>query len=241
MRKITAGRYIAIGMTMCAIFAIPVYCRSASREPSGSSVVIERPYRPANEPFGAEHGRLTLGFQLAYGLENNIPRDISHIDLVMAEPEIGVIAWDSPYSRLPIKRFEIVGEGILGGSFHPGGKVFGSSLLFRLGLQPAGRLVPYFDAGSGPVYTTINAKAPELTGDAQFLSQGGVGFQYFFKPQRALVVEYHYFHMSNGGLEQPNPGFNGGMVTIGFRWLQGLHPAIIGSSDENRVRFPHFW
>ena len=241
MRKILTIRYLAIWGTIFMVPAIPAYCRSSSHQPSGSSEISEQPYRAAPEPFWTEHGRLTLGFQLSYGLENSIPHDISHINMVVAEPQIGIIAWDSPHSRLPIKRFEVISEGILGGSFHPGGQMFGTSLLLRFGLQPLGRVVPYFDAGSGPVHTTVNANAPELTGDTQFLSQGGFGLQYFFKPQRALVFEYHYFHMSNGGLQQPNPGFNGSMVTIGFCWLRGLRPPVIATSNGGRIHFPHFW
>jgi hypothetical protein len=241
MRKLLTLRSFAIWALLCLLNAIPAYCRSGSRGPAGTPEISGQPYRPAPEPFWAEHGRLTLGFQVSYGLENSIPHNISHINMVIAEPQIGVIAWDSSHSRLPIKRFEVISEGILGGSFHPGGQMFGTSLLLRFGLKPMGRVVPYFDAGSGPVHTTVNANAPELTGNMQFLSQGGVGLQYFFKPQHALVVEYHYFHMSNGGLQQPNPGFNGGIVTIGFCWLRGLRPPVIGTSRRGRLHFPRFW
>ncbi len=238
MRKISA---LAICMAICIVRAIPAYCGGNPSPSAETSEVSVQPFRPAPEPFWAAQGRLTYGFQLAYGLENSIPHDISHIDMVMAEPEIGMIAWNSPHSRLPIRRFELVGAGILGGSFHPGGEIFGTSLLLQFGLPPMGRVVPFFDAGSGPVHTTIDSRAPELTGNTQFLSQGGVGFQYFIKPQHAVVFEYHYFHMSNAGLQEPNPGFNGGMVTIGFCWLGGHSPSMLASSERRRIHFPHFW
>lgn len=241
MQKIPAIRTLVILGMICLASTISAYCRSGANQPVGSSGISEQPYRAAPKPFWAEHGRLTLGFQFSFGLENSIPRDVSHIDMLIAEPQIGIVAWNSPHSRLPIKRFEVISEGILGGSFHPGGEMFGTSLLLRFGLKPMGRVVPYFDAGSGPVHTTINTNAPELTGDTQFLSQGGIGLQYFFKPQHALIFEYHYFHMSNGGLQQPNPGFNGSMVTIGFCWLRGFRPPLIGRSNGGRIRFPHFW
>lgn len=220
---------------------MPVYCRSAANQPSDPSPVPRQPYQSTAAPFWTEHGRLTFGLQLGFGLENHIPHDVSHINMIMAQPQIGMIVWNSPRSRLPIMRFELISEGILGGSTHPGGDLFGTSLLFRLGLKPMGRLVPYIDAGSGPVYTTINSKAPELTGSMQFLSQGGLGLQYFYAPERALVLEYRYFHMSNGGLQPPNPGFNGGMVTIGFTWLRGSRPPTMASSHHNRFHIPRFW
>jgi len=198
--------------------ALPGYAQGVSNDSLAAVGGLRESY--GSDPFWAKHGRLTFGFEMSFGLENDIPRDISHINMIFAEPQIGIVAWDSPTSRLPVKRFELISEGILGGSSHPGGRLFGTALLLRFGFKPIGRVVPYFDAGSGPVHTTINEHAPEITGHTQFLSQGGAGLQYFFKPQCALVFEYQYFHMSNAGLQSPNPGFNGNMVTIGFRWLR---------------------
>ena len=193
------------------------------------------------EPYWSEHGRLTFGVQFGFGLENNIPNNISHINFIFVAPQMGIIAWDSPRSRLPFKRFELISQQMLGGSTHPGGGLIGTSLVMRFGFTPIHRLVPYFDAGSGPVHTTIDGNAPELTGHTQFLSQGGAGLQYFFRPERALVFEYHYFHMSNAGIAQPNHGFNGSMVTIGFRWLRRAHPSAVGSLHHNTFHIPRPW
>jgi Lipid A 3-O-deacylase (PagL) len=173
----------------------------------------------ADAPFWATTRRLTYGIQVVYGLENGIPRNISHVNMLYAAPQVGAIVWDSPHSRLPVNRFEIISEGILGSAFHPGGVLLGDTLLFRFDFKPIRKVVPMFDAGIGALHTTLDTRAPEITGHTQFLSQGGVGLQYFFKPRRAIVFEYRYFHMSNAGLEQPNHGFNGSMLSIGYRWL----------------------
>ena len=226
---------------ICIGGVIPGYCQDASTQPTPAVAADGQIHASAPEPFWTEHGRLTFGFQLGYGLENDIPHNISHINMVIAQPQIGIIAWDSPHSRLPIKRFELISEEMLGGSTHPGGSLFGTTLFLRFGFKPIGRVVPYFDAGSGPVHTTIDVNAPEITGHTQFLSQGGVGLQYFFKPQRALVFEYRYFHMSNAGIAQPNHGFNGSMVTIGFRWLRRPHPRRTADSHRPAFRFLHPW
>jgi opacity protein-like surface antigen len=174
---------------------------------------------PDPSVYWENRGRWTFGFQLAYGLQNAVPRNISHINMLIAQPQLGLIAWDSPHARLPVKRFEILSEGILGSAFHPGGRLLGHTLLLRFDFQAVRHVVPYFDAGIGALNTTVAIRAPELTGQTQFLSQGGVGIQYFFRPQRALVLEYRYFHMSNAGLQEPNHGINGNMLSIGFRWL----------------------
>lgn len=192
-------------------------------------------------PYWTEHGRLTFGVQFGFGVENNIPHDISHINFIFAAPQIGIIAWDAPHSRLPLKRFELISQQTVGWSTHPGGSLIGTSLVMRFGFTPIRNVVPYFDAGSGPLHTTIDKNASEITGDTQFLSQGGVGLQYFFRPQRALVFEYHYFHMSNAGIAHPNHGFNGSMVTVGFSWLRRPHPNTIETLQHNRFHLPHLW
>jgi hypothetical protein len=167
--------------------------------------------------FGASD-RLAFGLQAAYGLENDIPRNISHIQMLYAQPQIGIVVWNSPESRLPIKRFEIVSEGILGGSTHPGGHLFGDTLMFRVTGNTARRFAPFFNVSSGPLHTTLDERASELGGHVQFLSQGGAGMQRRLSAGRSIVLEYRYFHMSNAGLTKPNHGFNGSMLSLGMRW-----------------------
>jgi len=180
---------------------------------------------PEPPPVWANRGRWNLGLQVGYAPENAIPRNISHIGLLIAQPQVGFIAWDSQASKLPVRRFEMVNEGIFGNALHPGGRLTGYALLCRLDGKPYGRVVPFFDAGAGIQYTTLHTRAPELSGGLQFSPQGGFGVQYFFNPQRALVIEYRYMHMSNAGIEAPNHGFNASMLSIGFRWLRRPRPA----------------
>jgi len=166
--------------------------------------------------------RLVFGLQAAYGLENGIPRNISHIKMLYAQPEVGIVIWDSPESRLPIKRFEIVTEGIVGGALHPGGHLLGDTLMFRVAGNSTKRWIPFFNVSSGPLHTNLDEKkAPELGGHVQFLSQGGAGIQRRLTPKQSMVVEYRYFHMSNAGLTQPNHGFNGSLLSVGLRWNRG--------------------
>jgi len=169
----------------------------------------------ATAAFGADSdekpSRLVFGFQVAYSVEVAIPRNISHINMLYAQPQIGIVAWSSPNSRLPIKRFEVINEGMLGGSVHPGGHIIGDTLLFRFTGGAVRKIVPFVDVGSGPLNTTI--RATELGGNTQFLSQGGFGIQ-----RGKFVAEWRYFHMSNAGLVKPNHGFNGNMLSVGIRW-----------------------
>src|SRR5207247_11452735 len=78
----------------------------------------------------AASARLVFGLQAAYGLENGIPRNISHIQMLYVQPQVGIIGWDSPESRLPTKRLEIVRERVVRGTAHPPGHHSGTTLSF---------------------------------------------------------------------------------------------------------------
>ncbi len=138
--------------------------------------------------------------------------------MLIAQPQVGFIVRD--FAKSPVRRLEIINEGILGNAIHPGGRLIGYALLFRLDGKKYGRFVPFFDAGGGLQHTTLESRAPELSGRLQFTPQAGLGLQWFFNSQRALVFEYRYMHMSNAGIMPPNLGFNASMITLGFRWLR---------------------
>jgi hypothetical protein len=185
-------------------------------------------------PFWANQGHWNFGAQLGFALENDIPRNISHISLLIAQPQLGLILRDFQAPRLPVRRFEVVSEGILGNALHPGGRLTGCALLFRLDGKSRGRVVPFFDFGGGLQRTTLATRAPELSGRTQFSPQAGLGVQHFFSPQRALVLEYRYMHISNAGITPPNYGFNASMITIGFRWLRRPRPASLRQAEGRK-------
>ena len=182
------------------------------------------PFSSGASPLWANRGRWTFGAQVGLALENAIPRNISHVNLFIIQPQLGFIVRDFDARRFPVRRFEIINEGILGNAIHPGGRLTGYALLFRLDGKNHRRIVPFMDAGAGVQSTNLNTRAPELSGKFQFSPQGGFGVQYFFNPQRAFILEYRYMHMSNAGIEEPNHGFNACMLSIGFRWLRRPRP-----------------
>jgi len=197
---------------------MPLPLRAQTSGPTPEAAEAGRKPAPEDPEFWQNRGRWNFGFQVGYAVENAIPRNISHINLLVAQPQVGLIV--SEFRRGPFRRFEILSEGILGNAVHPGGHLLGTSLLMRFDAKPRGRFVPFLDAGAGILHTTLDTRALELDGHLQFLPQAGLGIQYFVRPQRALIFEYRYVHMSNAGIEQPNRGFNANMITIGFRWLR---------------------
>lgn len=198
---------------------------------AGRAQAIPPPQPPAQAwlatsdttPPWTNRGHWNFGLQVGYGVENAIPSNISHVNLLIVQPQLGLIIRD--FHRGPLQRFEFVTEGLLGNAVHPGGDLWGDSLFFRFDGKGRRNLMPFLDLGAGMMHTTLNTRVPEVSGRLQFMPQAGFGLQYFFSPQRALVFEYRYFHMSNAGIQEPNDGFNGSMLTIGFRWLRRPRPA----------------
>jgi len=186
---------------------------------------------PNRNQFWTTRSRVNLGLQVAYAIENDDPFRKSHINLLYAQPQLGIVVADFHVRRVPLSRFEIINEGVLGGSTHRGGGLTGYVLLFRLDGKPRGRTVPFLDMGAGILNTTLNLRAPELSGSTQFNPQAGIGIQYFFRPQWAFVLEYRYLHMSNNNIQAPNLGFNANMLSLGFRWLPRPRPA--GSQETH--------
>lgn len=221
------GRRLPLRVPILVLLAVlalgnEVAVRAQSSPPPDSSATNA----PASStlPFWANRGRWNFGADVGFALENAIPRNTSHIALLIAQPQVGFIVRDFAPSRLPVRRFEVVNEGIFGNAVHPGGRLTGYALLFRLDGKNYRHVIPFFDAGAGVQHTTLATRAPELSGRLQFSPQGGLGIQYFFNPQRALVLEYRYMHMSNAGITPPNHGFNASMLVVGFRWLRRPRP-----------------
>jgi len=226
-RGLTCRLLIASGLLVSSLTV-------RAQESTQIDEATETAYPPIRTDFWSNRGRWTFGTQLGIAVENNIPRNISHIIIMIAQPSVGFTLKDFHSGGFPISRFSVVSEGILGGAIHPGGRLIGHALLFRLDGRPVNRVVPFFDFGAGVLHTSLAERAPELSGTTQFNPQGGLGIQYFFNPQRAFVFEYRYMHMSNNGIQEPNHGFNSSMITIGFRWLR--RPRVSGAQARFQKR-----
>ena len=170
--------------------------------------------------YSANRGRWDFGAQIGYSMEYGLNwHEVSHIQMLIVQPQVGFIVRD--FASSPVRRFEIIDEGILGSTVHPhAAYLAGNALIFRLEGKEHGRWVPFFDAGAGVQRTSLSAYVPEVNGFTQFTPQGGFGLEYFIRPQRAVVFEWRTVHMSNADLVPPNMGFNSTMLTIGFRWLR---------------------
>ncbi len=103
----------------------------------------------------------------------------------------------------------------------PGSGLGGLSLIYRRNfLSPNAKVIPYFTAGFGGVYTDAyhdrNQRA--LGSPGEFDLQGGIGLRFRVSTKLTVDTEFSYRHLSNAGLADRNYGTNaiGGMVGISY-------------------------
>jgi len=113
---------------------------------------------------------------------------------------------------------EVFGAGIFDG---PGSVMAGTTLIFRYNfIQPHARIIPYFQIGTGLVYTDLTAENSRglVSLPVEFNLQGGGGLRYMLNERWSLVGEGGYRHISNAMIRHPNYGVDnfGGSVGFGF-------------------------
>lgn len=104
----------------------------------------------------------------------------------------------------------------------PGSYMFGITPLGRYNfVQPGARLVPYFQAGVGIVYTdAYKDRTQNIIGQAiEFSPQVSIGLQYFVGKEWSIDVEGKLEHISNAGMSDRNEGVNSGGVFLGFTYF----------------------
>ena len=89
----------------------------------------------------------------------------------------------------------------------------GLKAVVRYHLLGFDRLVPYLEAGAG-----LGGSDLEVLGHRSrftFILEGGVGLSIMLTDHLALTAGYRYQHLSNGGLEKPNRGYDAHTGTVG--------------------------
>jgi lipid A 3-O-deacylase len=123
-------------------------------------------------------------------------------------------------------------EQLLLGQYYPygGGDFHGVSItpiILRWDFQPHGRWAPWFQAAGGLIYTThkfppdvlVPHGQPGGTSVFNFSPQGGIGVQYFVRPNQSLMLEASGIHISSASLGDKNPGVNASVqFQIGYTW-----------------------
>ncbi len=100
--------------------------------------------------------------------------------------------------------------------FQPSGTTYGvgvNPLNMKWNFASRGRVSPYFELSGGTLFTT--SKVPAATSKVNFTSAAALG-THFLGPRYAWAIEARYFHISNAGLGDLNPGINIFEVRLGL-------------------------
>ena len=113
---------------------------------------------------------------------------------------------------------ELIGKLLVGAQDHPDGAYFcGLNGGFRYHFRTGMALIPFVGGTFGIGITDVDT--PDATGKFQFNQQIGAGTRYLLSRNHAITLEYDYWHVSNGGIREPNDGVNAHIVSLGFAWL----------------------
>jgi hypothetical protein len=83
-----------------------------------------------------------------------------------------------------------------------------------------GRFVPYLDLGGGALFT--DKQVPAGTSRINFTTAGAVGV-HFLAGKMNWTADVRFMHISNAGLEKPNPGINTVQLRLGVGWFTHPH------------------
>lgn len=127
---------------------------------------------------------------------------------------------------------EIHGSGPLRGAFEygvdliPMTLVFGPDTVYGAGLAPVnlrwnfigkGPVSPYLEINGGVLLTS--SEVPPGTSKINFASGATLGANFFRRAHRSVAVSARFQHISNAGLESPNPGINTVQFSLEYHWF----------------------
>jgi hypothetical protein len=112
---------------------------------------------------------------------------------------------------------EGLAQFLAGGQDRPESAYFlGLNSGLRYHFRTGTRFDPFIGGSVGIAGTDVGE--PDLGGKFQFNQQIGAGTRFFLTEHHALTFEYAYWHVSNGGIREPNDGINAHLFSIGFAW-----------------------
>jgi len=84
---------------------------------------------------------------------------------------------------------------------------------FKWIFAPKQSVRPYFEIGGGTLFT--NVRVPEGSSRVNFTTSGALGL-HFLRKKYYWSAEVRFMHISNAGINHPNPGINTVQGRIGF-------------------------
>jgi opacity protein-like surface antigen len=160
-----------------------------------------------------------VGFALGAGVGLKAMGSEEAHDLAMATLHVGRQL--HPGESIPwafLEHVEIGAELRSGAQYRPDAAyVVGLTPMLRYRFFDASRWTPFLDAGAGVTATDIHH--PDLSTTFEFNLQAGIGLEWRWRQNTALVVQARYLHLSNAHIDVPNQGVNSLLFSGGLTWF----------------------
>ena len=139
---------------------------------------------------------------------------------VFIMPRIGMVVTDEIQAGLLTGNLEVLAEPIFARFTQPfAAEMAGGTLVFKYNLLSFGRWMPFWDVGTGMLWTNLAPRIRELSTPLNFVVETGPGVQYFMTEQTALTVGVRYSHISNADTGERNIGLNAVLPYAGLSWF----------------------
>ncbi len=92
----------------------------------------------------------------------------------------------------------------------------GCSFFLKYSLRITSRITPYIEGGTGMIYASLSTN--EQGTKYNFITQAGLGIQFFLNEHYALTGGYRFRHLSNAHLDKQNRGIDHHFGLIGISY-----------------------
>ena len=175
---------------------------------SGPDVETEKPHRWLSS-FGVVSG---------YGVAP-LDKTSSDYEVIPLLPQFGfdIHPLAEKIHIKPKGLLEFVVEPLMNLVINPGTNAeIGCSFMLRYSDKITSRIAPYFEGGLGMIYTTQHTHKQST--QFNFITQAGLGLQFFLNKHVALTGGYRFRHLSNADIDKPNRGIDSHFGLVGVRY-----------------------
>jgi lipid A 3-O-deacylase len=139
---------------------------------------------------------------------------------VFIMPRIGMVVTDELQTGVLTGNLEVLVEPIFARFTQPfAAEAAGGTLVFKYNFLSFGRWMPFWDVGTGILWTNLAPRIRELSTPLNFVIETGPGVQYFITAQTSLTFGLRYSHISNADTGERNIGLNAILPYAGLSWF----------------------
>jgi hypothetical protein len=114
--------------------------------------------------------------------------------------------------------FEFVVEPVMNVIINPSTNAeVGCSFFLKYSRRITSRIAPYIEGGTGMIYASLSTH--EQGTKYNFITQAGLGIQFFLNEHYALTGGYRFRHLSNADIDKQNKGIDHHFGLVGISYF----------------------